>query len=44
MYKVRKRNGKVVNFEITKISNAMKKAFEASRRETAAGAFAYTEY
>ncbi len=32
MYKVRKRNGKVVNFEITKISNAMKKAFEASEK------------
>jgi len=30
MYKVRKRNGKVVNFEINKISEAMKKAFEAS--------------
>jgi len=33
MYKVRKRNGKVVNFEITKISNAMKKAFEASEKK-----------
>lgn len=32
MYKVRKRNGKVVNFEITNISNAMKKAFEASEK------------
>ena len=32
MYKVRKRNGKVVNFEISKISNAMKKAFEASEK------------
>ena len=33
MYKVRKRNGKLVNFEINKISNAMKKAFEASERK-----------
>ena len=33
MYKVRKRNGKVVNFEISKISNAMKKAFEATERK-----------
>ena len=30
MYKVRKRNGKVVNFEINKISEAMKKAFDAT--------------
>lgn len=30
MYKVKKRNGKVVDFEIEKISAAMKKAFEAS--------------
>ncbi len=29
MYKVRKRDGKVVGFDITRISNAMKKAFEA---------------
>ncbi len=32
MYKVRKRNGKLVNFEISKISEAMKKAFEASEK------------
>ena len=32
MYKVRKRNGKLVNFEINKISEAMKKAFEASEK------------
>ena len=32
MYKVRKRNGKVVNFEIGKISAAMKKAFEATEK------------
>ena len=30
MYKVKKRNGKVVDFEIEKISAAMKKAFDAS--------------
>ena len=29
MYKVRKRNGKIVQFDIEKISNAIKKAFEA---------------
>ena len=33
MYKVRKRDGKLVKFEINKISDAMKKAFEASERE-----------
>ena len=32
MYKVRKRNGKLVNFEINKISGAMKKAFDASEK------------
>jgi len=32
MYKVRKRNGNVVDFEISKISAAMKKAFEASEK------------
>ena len=31
MYKVRKRNGKVVPFEIEKIKNAMIKAFEAEK-------------
>ncbi len=30
MYKVRKRNGQIVKFEINKISEAMKKAFDAS--------------
>ena len=30
MYKVKKRNGKVVDFEIEKITEAMKKAFDAS--------------
>ena len=29
MYKVKKRDGKIVNFEIEKISKAMKKAFDA---------------
>ena len=29
MYKVRKRDGKLVKFDISKISDAMKKAFEA---------------
>ena len=33
MYKVRKRDGKLVKFEMSKISDAMKKAFEASERE-----------
>ena len=33
MYKVRKRDGKLVKFEMDKISNAMKKAFEASEKE-----------
>lgn len=32
MYKVRKRDGKLVNFEIKKITEAMKKAFEASEK------------
>ena len=32
MYKVRKRNGTIVDFEIQKITDAMKKAFEASER------------
>ena len=32
MYKVRKRDGKLVEFEMSKISNAMKKAFEASEK------------
>ncbi|MDD4795904.1 MAG: ATP cone domain-containing protein, partial [Bacilli bacterium] len=29
MYKVRKRNGKIVNFDISKISNAITRAFDA---------------
>ena len=33
MYKVRKRDGKVVKFEINKIADAMKKAFEASDKK-----------
>ena len=33
MYKVRKRDGKLVNFEISKISEAMKKAFDASEKK-----------
>ena len=32
MYKVRKRDGKIVNFEMNKISEAIKKAFEASNK------------
>ncbi len=32
MYKVKKRNGKIVNFEISKISGAIKKAFDASEK------------
>ena len=32
MYKVRKRDGKLVNFEMNKISEAMKKAFDASKK------------
>ena len=32
MYKVRKRDGKVVDFEMKKISEAMKKAFDASEK------------
>jgi len=32
MYKVRKRNGQIVKFEISKISEAMKKAFDASEK------------
>ena len=31
MYKVRKRDGKLVKFEMNKISDAMKKAFEDLR-------------
>ena len=33
MYKVRKRDGKVVKFEINKIAEAMKKAFDASDKK-----------
>ena len=33
MYKVRKRDGKVVKFDISKISDAMKKAFEAEEEQ-----------
>ena len=33
MYKVKKRNGKIVDFEIKKISEAMKKAFDASDKK-----------
>ena len=33
MYKVKKRNGKLVNFEVNKISAAIKKAFEASEKK-----------
>ena len=33
MYKVRKRNGKLVNFEMNKISDAITKAFDASNRK-----------
>ena len=33
MYKVRKRDGKIVNFEISKISEAMKKAFDAAEKK-----------
>lgn len=33
MYKVKKRDGKLVNFEISKISNAIKQAFEASEKK-----------
>ena len=29
MYKVRKRNGKIVSFDLTKITEVIKKAFEA---------------
>ena len=31
MYKIIKRDGKIVDFDITKIANAIKKAFEATR-------------
>ena len=30
MYKIIKRDGKIVDFDITKIANAIKKAFEAT--------------
>ena len=33
MYRVTKRDGKVVNFDITKISNAIQQAFEACERQ-----------
>ena len=33
MYKVKKRNGKIVEFKIEKISNAIKSAFEAENKE-----------
>lgn len=33
MYKVKKRNGKLVEFKIEKIADAIKKAFEAEKRE-----------
>ena len=33
MYKVRKRDGKIVNFEMNKISEAMKKAFDAAEKK-----------
>ena len=33
MYKVQKRDGKVVKFDISKISDAMKKAFEAEEEQ-----------
>ena len=32
MYQVQKRNGKVIDFDITKISNAIKMAFEAQEK------------
>ena len=32
MYQVQKRNGKVIDFDITKISNAIKLAFEAQEK------------
>ena len=34
MYKVRKRDGKIVNFDIEKVKGAMIKAFEAEDRES----------
>ena len=33
MYQIIKRDGKIVDFDITKIANAMKKAFEATETE-----------
>ena len=33
MYQVQKRDGKVVDFSIVKISDAIKKAFEAQEKE-----------
>ena len=33
MYKVRKRDGKIVNFDISKISGAIVKAFESLEKE-----------
>ena len=33
MYKIIKRDGKIVDFDITKIANAIKKAFEATDTE-----------
>ena len=33
MYPIIKRDGKIVDFDITKIANAMKKAFEATETE-----------
>ena len=33
MYRVRKRDGKKADFDIQKISNALKKAFEGSHRQ-----------
>lgn len=34
MYKVQKRNGEIVDFDITKVENAMRKAFRAVNHET----------
>ena len=33
MYRVNKRDGKIVDFDISKITDAIKKAFEACNRE-----------
>ena len=33
MYQVQKRDGKVVDFDLTKISNAIKMAFEAQEKQ-----------